>query len=290
MDKNTTWIIIFAIVVVLVSGIIYFASGQQYVGKKIFNNAEVENNVGPAYRPIDDRDYNVRIITSGDSVDLDTKINNRNNINERIFYYDYNRDRIKLGSDSDEPLIVQEQSILESEDMGEDYLEDMSGAMFLYDIGRVSHIVRIKNIDTLDNKTDFYVLDRDVEYADQEFNEGRGTDFNFLGEPFTLIFDKDEEKIIFYHITDERDGTSRIRTQNDGHIVLTNEPAIYVYDGRNVRGAVVITKLGHNENNLEIDPISVSIDGEGWLQDAGITLTKVKGAGTDEIKIRYPMR
>ena len=55
MDKNTTWIIIFAIVVVLVSGIIYFASGQQYVGKKIFNNAEVENNVGPAYRPIDDR-------------------------------------------------------------------------------------------------------------------------------------------------------------------------------------------------------------------------------------------
>lgn len=252
---------------------------QEGVGAKV--NTNIAGGVDVA------RGDNIIINTIGTATDLSIKINGRNNMVERIFYYDYDRRRIRLGSDTDEPLIVEEQAILNAEGMGESELSRMTGVKFIYDINKISHIVRIKSINTLDNKISFKVVDTGREYENLVYNDGRDTNFNFLEAPFTLIFESRNNKIIFYHITDEGDGRAKIRTENNGAIALYQDGGIDIYNPQNRQRDYINIDLKYNAENQEINPFKIEIGENGWMSNSKITLNKVKGAGVDEIKIKY---
>jgi len=95
------------------------------------------------------------------------------------------------GSDYDEPFITQDGDFVTNTSIGADDLEDMYNIRFMYSKNERSHILRITNINTLDNKTTFYDETTDTYYEDQSFTEeGAGQSFSFIAPAFTLNFSR----------------------------------------------------------------------------------------------------
>ena len=232
--------------------------------------------------PVVQSDHDVRFTTRGEYVYLNTKVNGRNDINQKIFYND--NGRIKRGSGIDEPLVTQEQEIIHAEDMNVQDLSGMTGVRFVYDFNGISHIVNIQNIDTLNNRVSFRVLDTGRSYNNLPYNNIRDTEFNFLETPFVLIFE--EDSINFYHIND-MDGTSRIRTNNNGEISIASDDGVDIYNPQNRQEDYIAVYFRYNRENMEINPSRISIGTGGWLSQSRILLDKSRGAGVDEIKIKF---
>jgi hypothetical protein len=118
-----------------------------------------------------------------------------------IAYATDDRDIIP-GSD-DEPFIALEDDYVTADSIDEEELSGINNVRFLLSRDDESHIIRIKEIDTLNNKTTFYDETTDTEYADQEFISERSTEFNFLDMPFSLTFSHINAQITFDEINDK---------------------------------------------------------------------------------------
>ena len=136
------------------------------------------------------------------------------------------------GSDIDEPFISLEGDFVTNTSMGNSIsdLSEMSGIRFLFSMNDRSHIVKIKSIDTLTNKTTFYDETTGTEYADQEWTSNASTSFSFMPSTFQLTFARDDEfpiglgtgaigndVIIFGNINDK--GSSYM-LQNGGNVTF----------------------------------------------------------------------
>src|SRR3989344_1047189 len=129
---------------------------------------------------------------------------------------------IMPGADRDEPFIALEGDFVTNTSMGESELSGMTGIRFLYSMNDRSHIVRIKNIDTLNNKTTFYDETTDTELADQEFTPEVASAFNFLPTTFQLNFSYREGSQSNAQITfiDINDKGSSYFLKNGGNITF----------------------------------------------------------------------
>jgi len=127
------------------------------------------------------------------------------------------------GADRDEPFIAAEGDFVTNRSVGESELSGMTGIRFLFSKNDRSHIVRIKNIDTLNNKTTFYDETTETEYSDQAFVDDTGATFNFLPSTFILNFtrsgvgDGGSQEIRFQDINDK--GASYM-LKNGGNITF----------------------------------------------------------------------
>jgi hypothetical protein len=100
---------------------------------------------------------------------------------------------IMPGADVDEPFIALEGDFVTNTSMGETELSDMDGIRFLFSMNDRSHIVRIKSIDTLTNKTTFYDETTATEYADQAWTSNVSSSFSFMPSTFQLTFARGDE-------------------------------------------------------------------------------------------------
>ena len=197
---------------------------EEVVGKKTPTNfvdqARVNNELDEDTRYITERFRYISYDTNGRRVNLNAKVNNGSTLSSNIFYCDNNQ--IKLGSDDDEPMIVNEGSIVTAEDVGEEYLEDMDGVRFIYDFDGISHLIKITNFNILNNRSSFYVFDTDTWYEDFEYIDSEPTRFDFLENNFTLTFNINNASITFNDINDQtRDHISKIRTDSGGILKLS---------------------------------------------------------------------
>ena len=96
--------------------------------------------------------------------------------------------KIIPGKELDEPFIALEGDWVTNTSMGESELSGMTGIRFLFSKDNISHIIKIKEINTLSNKTTFYDETTDTEYTDQEFTPETDTTFSFLPDEFRLNF------------------------------------------------------------------------------------------------------
>lgn len=126
------------------------------------------------------------------------------------------------GADKDEPFIAREGDFVTNTSMGESELDGMTGIRFLFSMNDESHIVKIKNINTLTNKTTFYDETTQTEYADQEFIPEVASAFGFLSTQFQLNFSykygsQSNAQITFVDINDK--GSSYF-LRNGGNITF----------------------------------------------------------------------
>lgn len=128
---------------------------------------------------------------------------------------------IMPGADKDEPFIAMEGDMVTNTSMGESELSGMTGIRFLYSKGERSHVVRIKNINTLDNKTSFHDETTKTDYTDYDFTPEAATTFSFLPSTFQINFSKNSYTLSSFDIitfVDINDGG----TQAPGNYVLKN--------------------------------------------------------------------
>src|SRR3989344_7101771 len=100
---------------------------------------------------------------------------------------------IMPGAEKDEPFIALEGDFLTNTSMGESELSGMTGIRFLFSKNDRSHIIRIKSIDTLNNKTTFYDETTKTEFTDQAWTSNTSTSFSFLPTTFSLTFGRANE-------------------------------------------------------------------------------------------------
>src|SRR3989344_1674724 len=163
----------------------YLASGDEYVDPifgafKLMFAGIVEDNM-----------EEVKLDASGETVSL-TAANKDGDITtwDIAFANTTGVGDIMPGADKDEPFIALEGDFVTNTSMGVTELDDMDGIRFLFSINDRSHIVRIKSIDTLTNKTTFYDETTKTEYSDQEWTPEAATTFNFLPSTFQINFSR----------------------------------------------------------------------------------------------------
>ena len=105
-------------------------------------------------------------------------------------YNDGNRNIIIPGREIDEPFIALEGDFVTNTSMLENELSGMTGIRFLFSMNDISHIVKIKSIDTLNNKITFYDETTQTEYSDQEFTPETDSTFSFLPLDFKINFSR----------------------------------------------------------------------------------------------------
>ena len=245
----------------------------------------------------DELEYHIIFQATGEEVILNTKNVNNNLINNVLFYYDNNLERIKLGEDIDEPLVVENGFSVTNNSMGESELSGMNGIRFLFSMNDESYIVRIKDINTLNNKTTFYDETITTEWADQEFTPEANTLFTFMPSDFRINFSRSSasrnpnDQIIFADITNEEDGISKIKTFEGARITLSEQSPEIIIDeiipNNHVEGRITID-LNYNNQNQEINIGNINVEGNNqWLNNAGIIINRSIGSGTDEIRIFF---
>lgn len=218
---NKKYLVIFPILIGL---FLMQGCAEESIGKRATRNyidqTGMNNELDEDTRYIAERLRYISFDTNGRRVNLNAKVNNGSTLSSNIFYCDNNQ--IKLGSDDDEPMIVNEGAIVTAEDVGEEDLDGMEGIRFIYDFDGISHLIKITNFDILNNKSSFYVFDTDTGYEDFEYIDSEPTRFDFLEDNFTLIFNINNASITFNDINDQtRDHISKIRTDSGGILKLS---------------------------------------------------------------------
>ena len=94
------------------------------------------------------------------------------------------------GADIDEPFIALEGDFVTNTSMAESELSSMTGIRFLYSFDDRSHILKITNINTLDNKTTFYDETTETEYTEEWEGEDGNMQFTFMSNVFTVNFSR----------------------------------------------------------------------------------------------------
>lgn len=175
---------------------------------------------------VEDSPEDVIIEASGEKVDI-TATNKDGDTTKwtAVFANTTGTGDLMPGADIDEPFIYQEKDWVTNTSMGESELSGMSGIRFLYSMNDRSHIVKIKSIDTLNNKTTFYDETTQTEYADQEWTSNVSSSFSFLPSTFSLTFARGEEHA--------RDG-------------IRNTTDIVIFDNINDEGPSYFLKNGGN--------------------------------------------
>ena len=141
---------------------------------------------------VEDAPEDVLLSASGEKVDL-TATNKDGDITKWTvaFANTTSTGDVMPGADKDEPFISGEGDFVTNNSMGESELSGMTGIRFLFSMNDRSHVVRIKNINTLTNKTTFYDETTSTEYTDQDFTDsGDGTTFSFLPSTFIINFSR----------------------------------------------------------------------------------------------------
>lgn len=323
MNKKLTYIFVFLII-----GVFVISSCEQYIGRKInkvtdardedINNAQAINLKGRGDN-IAKPEYDVKVVATGEAVDLYVITNEGNEIVDRVMYYNPYTEEVEFGEDRDEPLVANDGTRIRAEDMGESELSGMSGIKFIYDKGDESHILKIKNINTLSNKTSFRDINTEREYDDLPINTNAGsrTEFDFLGEPFTLEFQREvyrgnnqiyTPEIYFTDITNDESGGG-IRTSYNGKVYFKYQQFHKPHNARLVIASTedddgeITIYSSYDERDQEINIGQVNIEGYAgmgyengldrisqWIKDAGITFIRARGVGNDEVKIKLVSR
>lgn len=278
--------------------------GNFYLPRNNFNNIErmipgqgymikINRDAVVDFGEIEEQEYDLTFSATENRIIVNAENRNNDLIESVLFYYDNIFERIMLGKEDDEHLVVENGFIITNEDLDEQELRGMEGITFLYDIEDESRIIRIRDIDTLNNKTDFYDETTDTLWADQEFLSGEDTSFEFLPNPFRLRFYHDPnpnpDSITFSHITDEDDGISKIKTIEGAKITLSEEnPQIIIEDMNNDEGSITID-LQYSNRNEEINVGNVEVEGNNeWLNNTRLRIQRA--FGTDFVKVRFPER
>ena len=277
MNKRLVYIFVF-----LVAGLFVVSACKQAVGRPAINR-----NIVDEFEL--SRESTTVTTYSGRESLLNVK-NYEGNLltSNRIFYYEPRRRAIKLGRDMDRPLIIEEGALVTNTSIGESELSEMR-INFLYDKDRISHILRIRNIDTLSNRTDFYDETTDTSYENQEFMPELNTEFTFLPSIFELKFSERDDTITFSDINDERDGISRIYTISHEIITLSEQnPMITIRDMReNIHG-----RGGIDINYYVNQPLNIQglrrWGNNPMFRNAQI-FQALREGGDDRIIIRYPL-
>ena len=202
--------------------------------KKIFLKAgdEYEDPVFGAFKfifggVIEDAPEDVVLSASGEKVDLTATNKDGDTTTWTVaFANTTGTGDVMPGGDKDEPFIALEGDYVGNTSMGETELSGMTGIRFLFSKNDRSHIVRIKNIDTLNNKTTFYDETTGTEYTDQDFTDGgAGTTFNFLPSTFIINFSRVVTNVgtagdALIHFVDINDKGASYMLKNGGNITF----------------------------------------------------------------------
>ena len=136
---------------------------------------------------VEDSPEDINLVASGEKVDLTAMNKDGETTTWTVaFANTTGTGDIMPGADIDEPFIALEGDWVGNTSMAESELSGMTGIRFLFSKNDRSHIVRIKNIATLTNKTTFYDETTQTEYSDQEFTPEADTTFSFLPSTFQL--------------------------------------------------------------------------------------------------------
>ena len=165
---------------------------------------------------VEDSMENIELTATGDKADITLK--NKNGDETTWTYCFANTTDIgdlRMGSSQYEPFIALEGDLVTNTSIGESDLDGMggsgnSGIRFMYSMNDESHILLIRDIDTLENKTTFYDLTTDTEYADQDWDgyAEKAAPFTFLSKQFTINFSRSSASKTDYdviHFTDIND-------------------------------------------------------------------------------------
>jgi hypothetical protein len=155
------------------------------------------------------------------------------------------------GADIDEPFIAMEGDFVTNTSMGESELSGMTGIKFLFSMNDRSHIVKIKNIDTLNNKTTFYDETTSTEYSDQEWVSNVSSSFSFMPNTFSLTFARGGEHPLPY-----------------GNVYTTTGNDVIIFNDITDKGASYMLKNGGNVTF--------------WSNWSGSGIGKGFGGGTDD--------
>ena len=139
---------------------------------------------------VEDKVEDIELVASSSKLDL-TAINKDGDTTKwTIAFVNSTTNDIGIlpGADIDEPFISADNDWVTNTSMGESELQGMAGIRFLFSKSDRSHLVKIKSINTLNNKTTFYDETTQTEYSDQEFTPEADTTFNFLPAAFQLNF------------------------------------------------------------------------------------------------------
>jgi len=199
----------------------------------------------------------IKIDPIGDIVKLSTRNKDGEIIYQTVFYTNSSSDDLKLGEDTDEQLIVIEGETLTAEEVvayPPYELEDLEGTRFLYYFNEYSHFIEITNIDTVQNQTDFRIIDDasgpGIAYNDKDFIPEGITTFNFLSTSFQLMISPDNSEITFTNINDEIDGISKVETERGAVITLDEEESKVIIKEDN--GGEIETYLDYDFVGMQI--------------------------------------
>src|SRR3989344_4258713 len=139
---------------------------------------------------VEDDSEEVKIVANGDKVDI-TATNKEGDTTTWTAYTANTTGRANIvpGSYYDEPFITNDGDFVTNTSIAASELKDMTGIRFLYSKNERSHILKISQIDTVDNETNFYDETTGTSYDNQKFVAGgAGQTFTFLSPGFTLNF------------------------------------------------------------------------------------------------------
>jgi len=146
---------------------------------------------------VEDSPEDVELVASGEKVDLTATNKDGETTTWTIaFANTTGTGDIMPGADKDEPFIAEEGDFVTNISMGESELAGMSGIRFLFSKNDRSHIVKIKSINTLTNKTTFYDETTQTEYSDQAWTSNASTSFSFLPSAFSMTFARGSERSV----------------------------------------------------------------------------------------------
>jgi hypothetical protein len=178
---------------------VYLAEGESFVDP-VFNAFKI------MYEGLVEDSEEIKIDALGDQVKLTVKQNDGYLIDTYICYTNSSAADLRLGEGYDNQLIVMEDDWLNTSHVTQTVssadITELEGTRFLFSYSEIAHIVEITDIDTLNNRTDFKVLDTDSNYEDQEFTPDIATTYSFLDHNFQLIYGVTGGNITFEEIND----------------------------------------------------------------------------------------
>lgn len=164
------------------------------------------------YEGLEETTEPIELSASGNDVTLKTTNKDGNVIFVDLCYSNNSVNNLRFGGEMDEQLIVVEGDILDNESVEDTTIssdiESLEGTKFLYSKNEYAHIVEIDNIDTINNKTDFDIMDDKSdstpdEYNGKEYTPEVVTTFDFLAQTFQLNISHLNSEIVFTDLNDK---------------------------------------------------------------------------------------